>query len=287
MISWIWSLFKFIFELLLLAAFLHSFTTHFMVWLEMRYKQVQDEPNIHIPWYSLLKNLFIEAACTLFYFLMIPFANVIGNSTTTSSNVKTPPILLIHGFLHNRTDWLWFRHHLQSIDGVGSIFTINLLPNTKSIAQHAVDVEKKIQKIKNITGVDKIILIGHSRGGLVASYYTEHLAPAETVMSVVSIGTPFSGTKLSAFGLSENVKEMTPNAPILAQLKENIQHSKVPYYQIASKLDNMIIPWHSACPWQFRTSQNTLVLEHTGHLGLLLSPRVISQVVEWIFKENY
>lgn len=285
MISWLWGLIKFVLEILLLAAFLYSFITHFMVWLEKRYKQLQNEPDSDIPWRYLLKNLCLETVYQFLCLLLIPFSKLLKQSKIKNlpSNPKTPPILLIHGHFHNRNDWLWFRRHLECIDGMGPIFTINLTP-TNTIRASAQEVEKKINKIKKATGENRIILIGHSRGALVASDYTEHLA-AENVASVICLGAPFSGTNVAVFGVTENVKEMAPNAPLVTQLKEDIQQSEVPYYFIASKVDNLIVPWHSACPWQLRTPRNTLILDDLGHLGLLLSPRVVTQVVEWIFDD--
>ena len=311
MISWVWSLIKLIFEILLVAAFLHSFISHFILWLDIRSRQIHNDPsqndlsqnipiqndsNIHLPWKLLIKNLLIETGCTFVFLILFPFKSFIKFSTITPSNSnsnlntnlntnpKTPPILLIHGYLHNKTDWLWFHQQLQSIEGMGPVFTLNLSPLTNSIAEDAANVKKIIQQIKEDTGQDKIILIGHSRGGLVASFYAERLATPNTVVAVINIATPFSGTQTAVLGIINNVKELAPNAPFLTELKEKIQHSKISYYYICSKLDNLVIPWYSACPWQLRTSSNTFILDDYGHLGLLLSSRVINQVVSWIFK---
>lgn len=284
MFSWIWTIIKLIILFTFLFSFLHSFVTHFMVWLEMRYKELRDDPHVIISWKSFIINFLTEATLTFTYFLMIPFSKLFDNKELTPINPRTPPILLVHGYFHNETDWMWFHKNLQAIDGIGPISTLSLFPNTDTIESHALILAKKIESIKRATQHNNIILIGHSRGGLVASYYAEFLAPKKEVEAIICLGTPFLGTKLSVFGSGPSGKELGPHSVFLCKLKEYIQYSSIPYYQVASKMDNLIVPWYSACPWEFRKRDNTLIIEDLGHLRLLLSTKVLTQVADWILK---
>lgn len=286
MIEWVWFFAKLFLIGLACLTFFYSISSHLMLWQSLRLKQLYDEPNVIIPWKHLFKNIVIEAACAFSCFILSPFANKISLAPKNNSQAKTPPILLIHGFLHTQNDWLWFRHQLEKNTEIGPIFTINLLPNEASIAQHAKILEQKIEEIKILTKQDKIILIGHSRGGLVASFYAERLNQStgsqNSVQAIIAIATPFSGTPVSVYGYLSCVKELAPNAPLLTAMKEDLQASTIPYYFVASKLDNMILPWQSACPLITAKAENTLILENEGHLSLLLSRSVVTKTLEWV-----
>jgi len=73
---------------------------------------------------------------------------------------------------------------------------------------------------------------------------------------------------------------MAPNSAFLLDLFENIRLSQVPYYSIASKFDNIVIPWESAI--LEGSTHNHLIIDDHGHLRLLISPVVIDQVWKWI-----
>jgi triacylglycerol lipase len=121
------------------------------------------------------------------------------------------PILLVHGYRQNQMDWLWFRYQLRNQD-LGPVYSLNLHPATVSIAKLAQLVKNKVQDIQAETGQSQIILIGHSMGGLVSSYYAEFLANPGQILSIITLGSPFQGTKLAALGCGQNVLEMAPNS---------------------------------------------------------------------------
>ena len=78
---------------------------------------------------------------------------------------KKWPILLIHGYLNSNLVWLYFGKQLKN-RGFGPIYTINLGWPFGSIENYAQKVALKVEKIKEETGKAKVILVGHSMGGL-------------------------------------------------------------------------------------------------------------------------
>lgn len=283
----IFGLLFFIIKLILLIGFLFSFLTHFMLWIEKRLKQLKDEPeHLKMPWKNLFYNFLIEGLGNTYGMLSLPFSGIPDNQEVAlPKHSMLPPILLLHGFVRNQLDFIWMKQQLQAIDGMGPIYTINLVPHKKNIERHAKIVANKIEEIKEKTGSNQVILIGHSRGGLVASYYAEYLAEKESIAKIITLGTPFNGTTTTVFGYGLPVKELTPHAENLAKLNELITNSSINYYHIASKLDNVILPWHSACPFKHQNKDNVLILEDHSHVQLLISPKVIHRIAAWLLQE--
>jgi triacylglycerol lipase len=285
--SIIWFLIKLVFWLVLAFAFLHACVTHFLLWYEWRVAKLQNQPTPYISRMSFIKSFIIEFFCIIIKTVLHPFqfwsfAPKTKETRSRTAEGLSPPILLVHGYLNHQADWLWFQKRLKNQPGIGPIYSINLLPPFASISQFALQLQEKVQEILETTQAKQIILIGHSMGGLVCSYYSEYLAKPNEVAMVITIGSPFQGTRLSALGYGENVKEMGPNSTFLAELRARIHQSTIPYYSIASKIDNMIIPWQSALLSNELAIEKNLILDDHGHLRLLISPLIVAQITKWI-----
>lgn len=291
----IWSLIVFIFWCVLGFALLHACLTHFIFWYEHRLAEFQNEKVIKLSYPIFFKSLLIEFACVLLKTLLFPFKfvklptkfNASMFSTSIESPTPPPPVLLVHGYLNHQLDWLWFFKKLEGYSDMGPVFALNLTPAFAPMSQLALDIKDKIAEIRQLTGASQIILVGHSMGGLVSSFFTEYLAGLNEVAMVITLGSPFQGTQMAALGYGKNVVEMQPQSPFLKELNSRILQSRVPYYAIASKIDNMVIPWQSGLlPIETNeigeNTPNTLVLEDHGHLRFLISPVVVEQVYQWI-----
>ncbi len=113
------------------------------------------------------------------------------------------PILLLHGSGFNQSEWVVGRQFLKK-EQYGSVFSLNydgLVSNDphKGIEDYARDkISAEVKRIKALTGSDRVILMGHSMGGMIAGYYAEHFAEADKVNieHVISIATPWQGTPM-------------------------------------------------------------------------------------------
>lgn len=286
-------LIKLIFWVVVTVAFLYSFLTHFILWVELRLLAASNTEQANAvtshPWSKLLKSFVVEFGCTILNILMYPL-RFIPKEQKQTRNVYSPsaiPVLFVHGYLHNQMAWFWFTRHLQKKPEIGPLYSINLFPPIASISELAEQLKDKINDIQIETGSSQVILIGHSMGGIVSSYYCEYLAKAKEVAMVITLGSPFKGTRIAALGAGQSAKEMFPNSLFLTELSSLIQQSSIPYYSIASKIDNIIVPWQSALLSDESATRTQLILEDYGHLRLLISPVVIDQVAEWISTGNH
>jgi len=62
------------------------------------------------------------------------------------------------------------------------------------------ELEQILKAIKEVYGSRRIIIIAHSRGGLISKYYLSHIQKTP-VEKLITFGTPFGGTFLSAIEL--------------------------------------------------------------------------------------
>lgn len=64
----------------------------------------------------------------------------------------------------------------------------------KDITINATLMDAKVEEIRKQTGSDKVDIVGHSMGGLVARKYTDDPAQAAKVRKVITLGAPFLGS---------------------------------------------------------------------------------------------
>jgi hypothetical protein len=76
-----------------------------------------------------------------------------------------------------------------------NIWNLSLESNQSSIAKQGWGLKKVINKVKELTGANKVILIGHSMGGLAIVEYIKSNYYTGDVAKVVTIGTPHLGSR--------------------------------------------------------------------------------------------
>jgi pimeloyl-ACP methyl ester carboxylesterase len=225
-----------------------------------------------------IKNFWRELFYVSSKFLYLPVKwldiSVSGNKQATTA------ILLVHGYCRQQSDWLYLRKQFK--DTGCPVFTVNLTPSFASIAKIAEDsLPKKIAMIKKRTGCYNIILIGHSMGGLVSSYYSEYLDTENLIQGVMTIGSPLHGTKVCVAAAGENGSQMCPNTDFVLDLCARIRQAPHKYYHVLSRMDNMIFPWRSAALDSTPASQQ-MILSKASHLEMLHRKDVAIQLNAWV-----
>lgn len=204
---------------------------------------------------------------------------------TASGSKAGQPILLIHGYLHDSSAWVFLKRELGRM-GCGPLYTLNLKHPFRSIRDYAELIDLKVKEIARENQRNDIALIGHSMGGLVSAWYALQMNLQGQVTDVITIGSPLGGTRAAAVAIGPNGREMRFGSEFLQTLrKEMEQNSQVRFYHIASKTDQLIFPWHSAllgtCP------EREYVVDDLGHMSLLLSPRIAQQIYRWFANSSY
>lgn len=226
-----------------------------------------------------IHSIVFEAFAVAFSFLMRPFGYV-GGVTGKCGLEKGRPILLIHGYLQNATNWVFLKRTLCR-RGFGPIYTLNLAHPFRSIADYAELVSQKAMMIAKETERNDLALIGHSMGGLVSVWYAAKVADQGKVGDVITIGSPMGGTKLAAIAIGSNGREMQRGSDFVRQLQEELQqNSRIRFYHIASKADQIVLPYSSALTGLH--PEREYLVDDIGHMSLLYSFRVADKIEEWL-----
>lgn len=108
-----------------------------------------------------------------------------------------PPVVLVHGTPAGGSVWdgAW----RDGLIELGVPFTTNVpYSPLESIAEGSRKVGTAVRNAKERWGVEKVNLVGHSKGGLDARDYAEW---NDDVARVIQIGAPNQGTKLATLGI--------------------------------------------------------------------------------------
>ena len=196
----------------------------------------------------------------------------------------TPPVLLVHGYGCNSGYWHFMSRALSRAD-MGH-YGIDLEPMLAGIDQFVPALHERIEAICRKTGEERIIIVAHSMGGLVArAYLRDH--GARRILKVITLGTPHRGTGLARFGAGQNVREMlwTGDAENgccsdwLASLAQCEDTELRPLFvSIFSHQDNIVSPLLSS----HLPGARNVEFNGIGHVALGLDARVQQEVIDAI-----
>jgi triacylglycerol lipase len=199
-------------------------------------------------------------------------------SAKLSAEQAQIPIVLVHGYFHNRSGLLYMERALRR-HGFANVQTFSYNPLRKSIPDMAAKLQLKIDAIKKTTGAPKVYLVGHSLGGLICRYYTEQLGGHRMVDTLVTVGTPHHGTVIAYAGRSASARQMRPNSDFMQAMQRVRKPRSVRYISYYSNLDAIVVPAHSAILENGNGSSVKNILVHDqGHLSLLVSPELIASI---------
>ena len=187
------------------------------------------------------------------------------------------PVILVHGVLVNDGVWFGFRRRLAGL-GIGPIYTINLSPPYAGIDHFARQLSARIEAVCAATGAQRVTLVCHSMGGLVARAYLREAGP-KRLECVVTIGTPHHGSVLAWMWVGRALAQMRPGNQWLAELNSmEAEAFPMPLTSIWSRHDSMVAPQESS---ELESATNIAVVG-IGHNALLEASQVRDLVMQSI-----
>ncbi len=180
------------------------------------------------------------------------------------------PVVLVHGYGCSRAAWWWLRRRLEAAGW--SVATISLEPVYTRIDDYVEPLARRIDAVLAESGAERVLLVGHSMGGLVARAYLQRFGPAR-VARLVTLGTPHQGSRLAFIGFGANARQMRPGSPWLQALANPAP--RVDTLVLYSPHDNFVIPQARLLLPEARSQ----AIVGLGHLAMLYSPRVASALL--------
>lgn len=224
-----------------------------------------------------------------YYWLTSPSGDQIYQNPSydkSQNQDRETAIYFIHGTADQASAFQLVADRLIQAELPNEISTLNLLSfdqryQGKSIVFFAEQLREKIRANQH----QRVILIAHSRGGLVASYFAEFLAKQAgiEVPLIITIGTPFNGSYLAINLLSwfsDSIKEMKIDSDFLIELKKKIMAESLSSYHFFITTEDAIVPGESGFIQEYvKNHPNSLtILDRHGHLSVMSSHRLVSHI---------
>ncbi|MGW0992861.1 esterase/lipase family protein [Streptomyces sp. NPDC002520] len=238
---------------------------------------------------TLLKATALEAAILAGHLLLYPTgftqerrpAALPGRDGTTPLPVAPgPPVVLLHGFIDNRSVFVLLRRSLVQ-HGRQRVESLNYSPLTCDIRTAAELLGRHVEEICERTGSDRIDIVGHSLGGLIARYYAQCLGGDLRIRTLVTLGTPHSGTRAVPLASAHPiVRQMRPGSEVLEELALPAPGCRTRFVSFWSDLDSVMDPLEAACIDHPDLDAQNVRVSGIGHLALPVHPAVAAGIRE-------
>ncbi|MEV2216238.1 alpha/beta fold hydrolase [Streptomyces sp. NPDC050997] len=200
------------------------------------------------------------------------------DSATQLPREAKPPVVLLHGFIDNRSVFVLLRRSLAQ-HGRQQIESLNYSPLTCDIRTAAALLGRHIEEICERTGSRQVDVVGHSLGGLIARYYVQRLGGDIRVRTLVTLGTPHSGTRVVPLANAHPiVRQMRPGSELLEELNRPSPGCRTHFVSFWSDLDHLMDPLETACVDHPDLTADNIRVTGIGHLALPVHPAVAAGI---------
>jgi triacylglycerol esterase/lipase EstA (alpha/beta hydrolase family) len=202
---------------------------------------------------------------------------------------EAQPIVLLQGFAASSRVLLPLEDHLRR--GLGRpVVRVRLgrrLPvQLGDIRRSAERVAAALDALARVPGFRHADLVGHSMGGLVATYVLKRLVRAGRIRRVITLGTPHRGTPLALAGalllgaFSRALWQMVPGSPLLRELEALPVPDGSELIAIDAERDAVVPRGFARVPAAPRHRNATLArLDHLGFLHARESLRFVGEAL--------
>jgi len=178
------------------------------------------------------------------------------------------PVILIQGiaqkwgFLKNVGDEVSLKGHpVYIVPELG--YNFNDIPTSAQIIRTLIDQNN----------LHDVLLIGHSKGGLIGKYLLVHKNEDNRIKGLIAIATPFSGSNSGFIFPFKSYRELTPQSGIIKDLNSQTDVNKK-IISMYPKFDNFI--WSKA--GSFLPGATNVEIDDYGHNKILFNKKLISQI---------
>lgn len=182
-----------------------------------------------------------------------------------------PPVLLVPGYGMNRSCMMVLAHYLRNRGWKWAWAANKRRVGDRGVPGFAQGLARDVEDLMRASGARQVDIVAHSMGGVIAGYYVNRLGGAAHVRRLVTIGTPWHGTRLWVFGQRREARDMAPGSEVI----EAAHEPSVPTLSIWTRTDNLVFPFTSAqLPERESPPVRNCEIADAGHLEMLFSLRV-------------
>jgi hypothetical protein len=187
------------------------------------------------------------------------------------------PILLVHGMVDNRSIFAVLRRALRR-RGFGRIWTMNYHVLTHDLRAAARRLAATVESICEQSGYERIHVVGHSMGGVVARYYVQRMGGDARVHTLVTLGSPHQGTQAARLLPRGVTRQLQPGSDVLAELRAPAPGCRTRFVSFWSDLDALISPKRAARIDHPDLNARNVLVRGVGHMSLPINGRVTREI---------
>ena len=187
------------------------------------------------------------------------------------------PIILVHGMVDNRSIFTLLRRALRR-RGFGRVITLNYSPFTQDVRSVARRLGQLVEQTCQETGYERVHIIGHSLGGVVARFYVQRLGGDIRVHTLCTLGSPHAGTHAARLLPQQFVRQLKPGSTVIKELAEPAPGCRTRFVAFWSDLDQLVVPKRSARIDHPDLQARNVLLRGVGHMSLPIDGRVVHEI---------
>ncbi|WP_424212210.1 esterase/lipase family protein [Streptomyces sp. BI20] len=195
-----------------------------------------------------------------------------------ASGAGRPPVLLVHGFSDNRSVFLPLRRALRAA-GDRRVETFDYPLSTRDPRLVARRLGERVEALRTRTGHERVDVVGHSLGGLIARYHVQCLGGDTRVRTLVTLATPHTGTRvIPLMDVHPLVRQVRPDSPLMAELSAPAPGCRTRCVAFWSAWDAVMVPASTARLEHPDLHAENIEVTGIGHLAMPVHPAVIGAV---------
>jgi pimeloyl-ACP methyl ester carboxylesterase len=203
----------------------------------------------------------------------------------TNIEAASTPILLVHGMIDNRGVFAVLTRRLRAY-GFSRVVTLNYSPVTNDIRAAAEGLATQVEALVARTGYERIHIVGHSLGGLIARYYVQRLGGDERVHTLVTLGTPHHGTLAAHLVPLQLGRQLRPNSDLFHELDEPAPDCHTRFVALWSDIDQLVVPHGHAKVMHPDLDVENILVRGVGHLSMPITGSVVQKVAQVLSELN-
>jgi len=275
---------KIVIFLILAASFLFAAMTYAFFWYETgnsNYKTYLAEIFGKKTALLILRAILAGTLSILLFFVLYPFGYIarLWNPARPDKSCTRPPVLLIHGYGHNRSAWIYYLFRLKRA-GYKNAYTFHYPGIGSNFQDIAERLKKHIATISQQHNNHRVALIGHSLGGLLVRAVLKDPETAGRACAAATLCAAHQGSKLAVFAVSRLGRGLVYQGDLVSSINKTPSPDSPPKLNIYSPIDNLVIP-----PDALHTHEPGWTAYMTGpvsHINVLLDRKTADKAISFL-----
>lgn len=228
---------------------------------------------------QIFKGFFSSIPSLIITYFLYPFALFQKYWLPKDENSRKASILFVHGYIHTSSAWVAFSKFFKEA-GYTDQHAFSYRSFNIEYDDIVARLEQEVAKIRQERPEKKIILIGHSLGGLAIRGFLNTSEHRDCIQTAITIGTPHQGTTMAKMAFSKLGRQLQLYGPLYESITSKERKPPCPTMAIYSPTDNMVMPMQglriNAPGWQ------EYQVSPVCHVGLLYHRETMLKALECI-----